>query len=199
MGNATDEVQTLIRHAMMHDYFEDFTTRFEFDSSVREKKTAFVAIDEIRNAFDHFAKAQVAAAIFDGDTSLTLAPDHLPVLTDPRHLLDVSRGVRHIVFATYFSRHFAAACMAEEIIEIMNTEPAQSSPNFQKFLDRFSAAEQNFAKIDRPPDQRYNLLDQLHKVIDDTWKLVFDLDAVVFTFDELYRDIRESDIAGVSL
>ena len=201
MGNATNEVQTLIRRAMMHDYFEDFTTRFEFDSSVREKKTAFVAIDEIRNAFDHFAKAQIAATIFDdpGFTELTLPPDHLPLLNDPRHLLDVWRGVRHIVSATYFSRHFAAACMAEEIIEIMNTQPAQQSPDFQKFFDRFSATEQAFAKIDRPADRRYNVLDELNKAIDDTWNLVFDLDAVVLALDKLYYDIRESGIDGVSL
>jgi hypothetical protein len=200
MGNAINEIQSAIRHAMMHDYFEDFTTRFEFDSSVREKKSPLLAIDEIRNAFDHFANAQIAATIFDGEpTDLKLPPDPLPILTDPRHLLDVWRGARHLAGATYFSRHFAAACMAEEIIEIMNTDPAQQSPDFQKFLERFTAAEHAFAQIKGLSDTRYNLLDPLHKAIDDTWNLVFDLDAVVFTLDQLYHDIRASGINGVSL
>lgn len=200
MGNAINEVQSLIRHAMMHDYFEDFTTRFEFDCSVREKKSPLLAIDEIRNAFDHFATAQIAATIFDGEhTDLTPPEDPLPPSTDPRHLLDVWRGVRHIAGASYFSRHFAAGCMAEEVIEIMNTGPAQQSPDFEKFLERFKTAEQAFAKVDRLSDTRYNLLAPLRKVIDDTWKLVFELDDIVFTLDELYYDIRASGIDGVSL
>lgn len=199
MGNAINEVQGLIRHAMMHDYFEDFTPRFEFDSGVREKETAEVAVDEIRNAFDHFAKAQVAATIFDGEpTDLTLQPDHLPLRTDPRHLLDVSRGVRHITHATYFSRHFAAASMAMEIIELMNTGLARQSPDFDKFRERFDAAEQAFKKIDRPADRRYNVLSELRQAIDDTWNLIFDLDAVVFTLDQLYHDICEG-IPGIKL
>jgi hypothetical protein len=185
---------------MMHDYFEDFTTRFEFDCSVREKKSPSDAIDEIRNALDHFAKALVAASIFEGELpESALRPDHEPLAGDPRHLLDAWRGVRHIASGAYFSRHFAASCMAEEIGEILNTDLAKVSSQFDTFLQRFNSIERDFAKIEIPVDARFNMLKPLRQTIDDTWKLVFNLDVIILGLDELYRDIRSSDIDGVLL
>jgi hypothetical protein len=190
MGNATEQVEDVIRRAMMHDYFEDFTTRFEFAATVREKQTPLTAVDEIRNVIDHFAKAQIAAAIFDGQTvDIELPPDHLPVLNDPRHILDAHRGVRHIASATYFTRHFAAAWIMEDIVSIMNTDLARNSPDFDDFSERYATATKKFADVDRPGDDRYNVLDVLKKVIDDTWGLVVKLDEVVLLLDDLYRDI----------
>lgn len=204
MGTATIEALEIIRHAMLHDYFEQFVPRFEIASGVREKKSPFVAIDEIRNAFDHFSKALVAAAEFDGETP----PGHMPAVaasgpvppaTDPLYLLDAWRGIRHLASGQYYSNHYAGAWVAEEIGEILKTELAKTSPDFQAYEQEFHALEREFEQVGVPSDRRFYVVDDVKQEIKIIQALVLTLDNVTNGIEALYRKIRQSRIDGVLL
>jgi hypothetical protein len=140
-------VQDVLRQTLEKHYAKGFEPVFAWSSRVRKNSVPFRAVDDMRNAVDHFARALLLeTALAHGKTSAKIGDVKLS--GDP--MIDAARGRRHMISAEFECLYYIATWRMDDIKKMLKSPLLKHLHDPKAALDERDACIDDLADVGKP-------------------------------------------------